>query len=385
MYRIRRTPHYRTGDAWSIYPTYDWAHGQSDAIEGVTHSLCTLEFDSHRPSLRLVPGSARDARSTRRPEQTRVRPPQPDPHRHCPSESWLQLVDQGCGRRLGRPAHADVAAVCSGVGVTHRRPSGSSAAHIGLARVNGTHEIELLESFVRDRAQPHRTSPHRRFLRSPQGRSSTNWPEGHVETAPRPSTTPKTSRRRRHVRSRSRERLYIERDDFMEEPALRSTTGWLRAARSACGMATSSRATDVVKDENGRHRRAPLPPTTPTRPVANAPDGRKVKANDPLGVGRACRRCRPSSLYDRLVHRPPVPGHTTTGDPLDDFVERRAPATLLGPDAKLEPALADARAGLGRCRFERLGYFALDPDAPMRFHRTVGLRDEWARIQKRNG
>ncbi len=175
LYRIRRTHHIRTGDAWCIYPTYDWAHGQSDAIEGVTHSICTLEFDAHRPLYDWCLDQL-DLPRDERPGQTEFARLNLT-HTVLSKRKLLQLVDRGLVdgwddprmptlrglRRRGYPPAA-IRAFCD---------------HIGVARTNGTHEIELLESFVR--TELNRTALRRMAVLSPLKVVITNWPEGHVE------------------------------------------------------------------------------------------------------------------------------------------------------------------------------------------------------------
>ena len=366
MYRIRRAHHFRTGDDWVIYPTYDWAHGQSDAIEGVTHSICTLEFDTHRPlydwcldQLEIAPD--------RRPGQTEFARLNLT-HTVLSKRKLLQLVNDGLVdgwddarmptlkglRRRGYPAAAIRA----------------FAAHIGVARMNGTHEIELLESFVR--TELNRVALRRTAVLRPLKVVITNWPEGHVEMREAVNNPEDESAGTREVPFSGE--LWIEQDDFMEEPApkyYRLAPG--REVRLRYGYFIT--CTDVVKDDDGNvvELHCTYDPETAG---GQAPDGRKVKATIHwLSADHALDA--QVALYDRLFTAE-HPG-AETGDPLDDL---NPDSRELLTDAKVEPALAETPAG-DVVQFERLGYFAADLDTPMLFHRTVGLRDEWANIQKR--
>jgi glutaminyl-tRNA synthetase len=370
MYRIRRTHHYRTGNAWCIYPTYDWAHGQSDAIEGVTHSFCTLEFDSHRPLydwfLEQLPLPFEQPRQTEfaRLELT---------HTVTSKRRLAQLVTDGTVdgwddprlptlrglRRRGYPASA-IREFCS---------------FIGVSRTNSRHEIELLESFVR--TELNRTALRRMAVLRPLRLVLENWPTGDdgrpvvewVEVTNNPEDPDDGTR----VVPFAGE-LYIERDDFAQVPPprfFRLSPGREVRLRGAFFV----RCTDVVTDGEGRvvEVRATYDPATRG---GSAPDGRRVKSTMHW-VSAAHAADATVALYDRLFTAA-APGEAT-GNPLDDL-NPTSREVLSG--CKVEPALADTPAG-AVVQFERLGYFAHDPRTPMLFHRTVGLRDEWANIQKR--
>ncbi len=366
LYRIRHAHHFRTGDDWVIYPTYDWAHGQSDAIEGVTHSICTLEFDSHRPLYDWcldqleIPGH-------RRPYQTEFARLNLT-YTVLSKRKLIQLVDHGLVegwddprmptlrgmRRRGYPASA-IRAFC---------------AHIGVAKMNGTHEIELLESFVR--TELNRTALRRSAVLHPLKVVITNWPDGLVEMREAVNNPEDETAGVRDVPFSGT--LYIERDDFMEVPEpkyFRLAPG--REVRLRYGYFIT--CTDVVKDDAGEvvELRCTYDPATGG---GQAPDGRKVRATIHWVSADHCVDGT-VALYDRLFDAE-FPGERT-GDPLDDF-NGGSRELLLG--VKLEPALVD-EAPASVVQFERLGYFAVDGAAPLLFHRTVGLRDEWANIQKR--
>ncbi len=370
MYRIRRGRHHRTGERWCIYPTYDWAHGQSDAIEGVTHSLCTLEFDSHRALydwfLEHLPLPFDKPRQTEfaRLELT---------HTVMSKRRLAALVADGTVdgwddprlptlrgmRRRGYPAAA-IRDFCS---------------YIGVARTNSRHEIELLESFIR--TELNRTALRRMAVLRPVRLVLENWPTDAagepvvewVEVVNNPENPADGTRLVPFAGE-----LFIEQEDFAEVPPpkfFRLAPGREVRLRGAFFVT----ATDVVKDSAGAvvEVRATYDPATRG---GTAPDGRKVKSTMHW-VSAAHAVTATVALYNRLFTAA-VPGEAT-GDPTDDL-DPASRELLTG--CKVEPALAETRSG-DVVQFERLGYFAHDPRQPMLFHRTVGLRDEWANIQKR--
>jgi glutaminyl-tRNA synthetase len=366
LYRIRRVPHERTGTDWLIYPTYDWAHGQSDAIEGVTHSLCTLEFADHRPlydwclsHLDLPHG---------KPEQTEFARLALT-HTVMSKRILRRLVEDGVVdgwddarmptlrglRRRGYPPEAIRAFI----------------DHIGVARSTGTVEVELLESFVRRHHNAH--ALRRMGVLQPLKVVITNWPEGHVEQVEAVNNPEDESAGTRQVPFSGE--LWIEQDDFMLNPPkkfYRLSPG--REVRLRGGYFIT--ATDVVTDDDGQVVAVNATYDPETR-GGQAPDGRKVKATIHW-VSAAHALDAQVHLYERLFSDP----HPTGGD--KDPMDSLHPASRQTVTAKVEPAVADTAPGQV-VQFERLGYFAADPDRPMTFHRTVGLRDEWANIQKRQG
>ncbi|GJM37002.1 MAG: glutamine--tRNA ligase [Acidimicrobiales bacterium] len=366
MYRIRHSHHFRTGDKWKVYPTYDWAHGQSDAIEGTTHSLCTLEFDAHRPLYDwFMEQLGLDGDRPRQTEFARLNLT----HTVLSKRKLRQLVEEGHVdgwddprmptlrglRRRGYPPEA----------------IREFASHIGIARVNGTHEIELLESFVRTH---HNTRAQRRMaVLDPIEVVITNWPEGQKDVREAVNNPENEADGTREVPFSGR--LFIERDDFMIDPPkkfFRLAPG--REVRLRAGYFIT--CDDVETDTDGHVVRL-LCTYDPATAGGQAPDGRKVKAtihwvSAEHAVDAEVR------LYERLftAEHPGADGE----DPLASL----NPASReIRTGCKLEPALADTPLG-EVVQFERLGYFAHDLDTPMVFHRTVGLRDEWANIQKRN-
>jgi glutaminyl-tRNA synthetase len=370
MYRIRGVHHHRTGALWNIYPTYDWAHGQSDAIEGVTHSLCTLEFDSHRPLydwyLDQLPLPFEQPRQTEfaRLELT---------HTVTSKRKLAKLVEDGTVdgwddprmptlrglRRRGYPATA-IREFCD---------------FIGVSRTNSRHQIELLESFVR--TELNRVALRRMAVLRPLRVVITNWPVDDdgapvvefVELNNNPENPDDGTRMVPFSGV-----LYIEQEDFMAEPPpkyFRLSPGKEVRLRGAYFVTATGFDTDA--DGNVVEVQVTYDPDTRG---GNAPDGRKVKST--MHWVSATHAVEATvALYERLFSVE-VPGEAT-GDPLDD-VNPSSRELLHG--AKVEPALADVEPGQV-VQFERLGYFAADPDRPLHFHRTVGLRDEWANIQKR--
>lgn len=365
MYRIRHEHHHRTGDRWHIYPTYDWAHGQSDAIEGVTHSLCTLEFDSHRPLydwyLSQLPLSGDTPRQTEfaRLELT---------HTVTSKRRLAGLVADGVVdgwddprmptlrglRRRGYPAAA-IREFCN---------------YIGVSRTNSRHQIELLESFVRQHLN--RTAQRRMAVLDPIRLVITDWPEGQVDEVELVNNPEDPADGTRTVAFTGE--VWIERDDFRADPPpkyFRLTPG--REVRLRGAYLVTCTGFEVGPDGEPTVVYATHDPESRG---GNAPDGRKVKSTMHwVSVDHALEGT--AALYERLFSTE-VPGEAT-GDPMDDL--DRSSKTVRS-SCRLEPALADITPG-AVVQFERLGYFALDPREPMLFHRTVGLRDEWARIQQR--
>ena len=368
LYRIRRVPHHRTGDAWCIYPTYDWAHGQSDAIEGTTHSVCTLEFTDHRALYDWCLDQL-DLPSDR-PEQTEFARLNLT-HTVLSKRTLRLLVEQG---------HVDGWDDARMPTVRGLRRRGYPAAalraftdHISVAKTNSVVDIELLESFVRTHHNRH--ALRRMAVVEPLKLTITNWPVGadgtaHVEWMDVVNNPEDETAGTRSVPFCGE--LWIERDDFMADPPpkyFRLTPGREVRLRSAYFVT----ATEAVLDDEGNVVEV-LATYDPTTQGGTAPDGRKVKStmhwvSRPHAVDVTVHR------YERLF-RSKHPG-ADGNDPLDD----RDPNSRITTLARAEPALGEVAAG-DVVQFERLGYFAADLDDPAVFHRTVGLRDEWANIQK---
>lgn len=365
LYRIRRTPHPRTGDDWIIYPMYDWAHGQSDAVEGVTHSICTLEFSDHRALYDWcldhldLPGDQPQQTEFARLNLT---------HTVLSKRKLIQLADEGSVdgwddarmptlrglRRRGYPPAAIRAFV----------------DHIGVAKTNSVHDIELLESFIR--TELNRTALRRMAVLRPLKVTITNWPEGQ-ETALEAINNPEDpSAGKRKVPFTGN--LWIEQDDFKLEPPpkyFRLSPG--REVRLRAGFYIT--ATDVSTDADGNVTEV-FCTHDPESEGGSTPDGRKVKATMHW-VSADHAISRTVHLYDRLL-TDPHPG----ADGSDPLASLNPASRETLTDTKMEGALGEVDPGQV-VQFERLGYFAADLDDPSTFHRTVGLRDEWANIQKR--
>ena len=369
MYRIRRVEHHRTGDAWSIYPTYDWAHGQSDAIEGVTHSICTLEFESHRPLYDWFLSRLDIPEPPRQYEFARLELTHTVTSKRRLAKLVLDGVVDGWDdprrptlrglRRRGYPATA-IRAFCREVGTT---------------RTNSRQSIEALESYVR--RDLNLTAQRRMAVLHPLKLRITNWPvdaDGnpvveHFELANNPERTEDGTRSVAFSGE-----LWIEQEDFQEVPPpkyFRLSPGREVRLRGAYFVT----ATDVVKDENGAVVEV-LATYDPASKGGNSPDGRKVKSTMHWVSAHHAAEAS-AALYNRLFLAE-APGEAT-GEALDDL-NPASREMLTG--CRVETALRDALPG-EVVQFERLGYFAADLDEPMLFHRTVGLRDEWAAIQKR--
>ena len=364
MYRIRHEHHYRTGDDWCLYPTYDWAHGQSDAIEGVTHSLCSLEFDSHRPLydwyLEHLPLPSDQPRQIEfaRLELT---------HTVTSKRKLLQLINEGVVdgwddprlptlralRRRGYPATA-IRAFCD---------------FIGVAKTNSRHQIELLEWFVRN--ELNRTALRRMAVLRPVRLVITNWPAGAVESVEVVNNPEDPSAGTRELPFSGE--LFIESDDFMvvaPPKYYRLAPGTEVRLRGAYFVRCTGFSTDAAG--NVTEVQCTYDPDTRG---GQAPDGRRVKATIHW-VSTAHAVDVTANLYDRLFTTE-VPGDRT-GDPFDDL-DRHSKTVL---DGKAEAALDSTPPG-SVVQFERLGYFAHDLAQRGTFHRTVGLKDEWANVQKR--
>ena len=366
MYRIRHENHYRTGDDWCIYPTYDWAHGQSDAIEKVTHSLCSLEFDSHRELYDWFLDQL-EITGSDRPYQTEFARLN-FTHTVLSKRLLKHLVEQKVVDGWDDPRMPTLRGFRKrGYSATAIR---SFCEHIGVARTNGTHEIELLESFVRN--DLNKTADRKMAVLKPLLVTITNWPEGHVETRTAINNPEDESAGTREVPFSGS--LFIERDDFMENPEpkyYRLSPG--REVRLRYGYFIT--CNDVIKDDQGNPIEI-LCTYDPETSGGKAPDGRKVKAT--IHWVSAEHAIEGSvALYERLFTAE-HPGEET-GEALDD-VNLDSKTLLEG--AKLEPSISDLPPG-AVVQFERLGYFHLDEETPAFFHRTVGLRDEWANIVKR--
>ncbi|MFT5538688.1 MAG: glutaminyl-tRNA synthetase [Alphaproteobacteria bacterium] len=368
LYRILRATHPRTQDHWCIYPNYDFAHGQSDAIEGISHSICTLEFEDHRPLYEWLLGHLPVPANPRQIEFARLNLT----HTVLSKRRLIQLVEGKHVSGWDDPRMPTIAGL-------RRRGFPPEAirdfcARIGVAKANSTVEVQLLEHCVREHLNT--VAPRRMAVIDPIKLVVENYPDGQVEemeAANHPGNADAGTRKVPFTRE-----IYIERDDFMEEPApkfFRLSPGREVRLRNAYLITCK----DVVKDSSGNIQELICTYDPETR-GGNAPDGRKVKGtlhwvSASHGIPAEVR------LYDHLL---------TETDPgsSGDWTDALNPNSLtLRTEAVVEPMLAEAPTG-ETVQFERLGYFCADPDStPQKlvFNRTVSLRDGWAKVQAKGG
>jgi glutaminyl-tRNA synthetase len=367
LYRIRHSHHHRTGDAWCIYPMYDFAHPPSDAIEYITHSLCTLEYEDHRPLYDWVIANLPVPSRPRQIEFARLNLT----YTVMSKRRLLELVGDKHVAGWDDPRMPTI------VGMRRRgyTPEAIRAFcdRIGIAKRENVIDVALLEHAVRE--DLNRRAPRVMGVLRPLRMMIENYPEGQTEDVDVVNNPEDPAAGTRKVPfSRV---LYIERDDFREDPPkkfFRLAPG--REVRLRCAYFIT--CTRVVKDEASGEIIELICRYDPATRGGDAPDGRKVKAtlhwvSAPHAVDAEVR------LYDRLFN---VEQPGATGDYRADL----NPESLsVIRDAKVEPSAAAAPAGT-RFQFERLGYFCVDPDsAPGRpvFNRTVTLKDSWARIENR--
>jgi len=367
MYRILHATHHRTGDKWCIYPMYDFAHGQSDSIERITHSICTLEFADHRPlydwfieQLGIFP--------SRQYEFARLNLT----YTVLSKRKLLTLVQDGHVRGWDDPR---MPTIC---GLRRRGYTPEAIRNfcdrIGVARTDGVIELSLLEHFVRE--DLNKRAPRAMAVLRPLRVVIDNYPDGLTEEMEAVNNPEDASMGTRKVPfSRV---LYIERDDFREDPPR-------KYYRLAPGREVRLRyayfitCTGVVKDDNGEIVELHCTYDPATR-GGDAPDGRKVKSTMHW-VSATHAVDAEVRLYDTLFTRK-NPNDESEGLDFTAYVNPNSLEILTG--CKLEPGLRTAAVG-ARYQFERLGYFCVDPDSTpeaLVFNRTVPLRDTWAKIEK---
>ncbi|RMG44384.1 MAG: glutamine--tRNA ligase/YqeY domain fusion protein [Acidobacteria bacterium] len=370
IYRIRRATHHRTGDKWCIYPMYDFTHPLSDAIEGVTHSLCTLEFEDHRPLYDWFLDNVSAPCHPRQIEFARLNLS----YTVMSKRKLAQLVEEGHVSGWDDPRMPTL----SGMRRRGYTPEAIRAFcdRIGVAKRDSLVDVVLLENAVREHLN--RVAPRRFAVLRPLKVVLTNYPEGRVETFPAVNNPEDPAAGTREVPF-SRE-LYIERSDFMEEPPrkfFRLAPGREVRLRYAYFI----RCEEVVKDERGEIVELHCTYDPATR-GGDAPDGRKVRGT--LHWVSAAHAVEAEvRLYDHLFTKEDL-GDLEPGKTFLDYLNPNSLEILTG--CKLEPSLASARPG-ERFQFERLGYFCVDtrdssPERPV-FNRTVTLRDTWAKILRR--
>ena len=371
LLRIRHAAHYRRGTAWCVYPLYDFAHGLSDAFEGITHSLCTLEFKDNRE---LYDWLVREAGFERPPEQTEFARLELD-YTVLSKRKLLRLVTEGHVTGWDDPRMPSIAGLRRR-GVTPEAIR-AFADTIGVARSDARIELATFEHAVRD--DLNMRVPRVMTVGRPLKLVLTNYPEDRVETldAPLyPHDVPLTGSRPVPF---SRE-LWIERDDFMEDPPkkfFRLAPG--REVRLRYGYLVT--CTDVVKDAAGQVAEVHATYDPATR-GGDAPDGRRVQGTIHWVSAAHALDCE-LRLYDRLFSVPD-PDALPEGQ---DFTAALNPESLVVlRDAKVEPSVAADPPG-SRYQFERTGYFISDPvdsrPGTLVFNRTVALRDSWAKVKGR--
>jgi glutaminyl-tRNA synthetase len=369
LYRIRRAHHHRTGDVWCIYPMYDFAHALSDAVEGITHSLCTLEFEDHRPLYDWCVANCTVPSVPRQIEFARLNLT----YTIMSKRRLLALVQDGIVSGWNDPRMPTIS------GLRRRGYTPESirefVSRIGIAKRENLVDVALLEDAVRD--DLNKRAPRAMAVLNPLKVIIENYPPGQVEDI-QIAVNPEDPAAGTRTVPFSRE-LLIERDDFMEDPPK-------KFFRLAPGREVRLRGTyfltcqRVVKDASGAivELRCTYDPATKD---GNAPDGRRPKStihwvSDAHAVRAEVR------LYDRLFTNP-TPGDDADGG---DWRQSLNPHSLdVLTSVPVEPGLAVARPG-DRFQFERIGYFCVDTEsAPGRLvlNRTVPLKDSWTRLQKK--
>ncbi len=368
MYRIRNASHHRTGDEWHIYPMYDWAHGISDAIEGITHSLCTLEFEEHRPLYDWFlenipsPGNPRQIEFARGNLDFTV----------MSKRKLRELVEEGHVSGWDDPRMPTIA------GLRRRGYTPESIrafwGDLGVSKSNSIISMGVLENYVRNDLNEH--APRAMAVLDPVKVVLSNYPEGEVEWLEAPRHPQKTEMGTRKV-PLSRE-IWIERGDFMEDPPRKffrlRPEGEVRLRN-----AFIIKCTGVIKDAEGKVTEIQCeydPESRSGMPGAS----RKVKGtihwvSVEHGIEAEVR------MYDRLFNVP-----NPLGEKDRDYREFLNPHSLdMVPGAIIEPSVAEGKPG-DYFQFERIGYFTIDQDSvdPERpvINRTVSLRDSWAKMNK---
>ena len=367
MYRILRSEHHRQGNKWCIYPMYDWAHGLEDSIEGISHSLCSLEYEIHRPLYEWFLNNL-DVYKPRQIEFARLNLT----YTVMSKRKFIELVNGGYVSGYDDPRLSTLAGL-------RRRGYTPEAIfefcrRIGIAKTDSLVEYAVLEDCIRE--DLNKRAPRVMAVLNPLKVVITNYPEGKTETLPVINNPEDPEAGTREVPF-GRE-IYIERDDFMEDPPkkfFRLAPGREVRLRNAYFVT----CTDVVKDDEGNITEIHCTYDPETR-GGDAPDGRKVKGT----LHWVCAETAVDAevrLYDHLF-AVPNPDDVPEGG---TFLDNINPDSLKVVTAKIEPGIKDAAEGY-RCQFERLGYFCVDKDTtPCKpvFNRTATLRDTWAKINNK--
>jgi glutaminyl-tRNA synthetase len=372
MYRILHAEHHRQGGKWCIYPMYDWAHGLEDSIEGITHSLCSLEYENHRPLYDWF----LDQLGIYHPRQIEFARLNLT-HTVMSKRRFIELVNGGQVRGYDDPRMPTLAGM--------RRRGYSPEAirefcrRIGVAKTDSVVDVGMLEDCVRD--DLNKRAPRVMAVLDPLKVVLVNYPSGSTQAGQEefldvinnPEDPAAGTRKVPFGR-----KLYIERDDFREEPPprfFRLAPGREVRLRNACFI----KCVDVIKDSKGKvvELRCTYDPATWG---GDAPDGRKVKATLHWV---AADRAVPAEvrLYDHLFIRPDPDGV----EPGQSFLDNLNPNSLKVTRCWVEPSVVGTQPGM-TYQFERLGYFCVDPDSTadkLVFNRTATLRDTWAKIEKK--
>ena len=369
MYRIKKDVHHRTGSQWNIYPMYDFAHGQSDYLEGITHSICTLEFENHRPLYDWFLDQLAD--------ENKIRPRQIEfarlniSYTVMSKRKLLQLVEENHVSGWDDPRMPTIS------GMRRRGYTPESlqnfANMIGVARRDNIIELEKLEFNIRE--DLNKRAERRMAVLNPLKVVITNYPEGEIEELDAVNNPEDENAGKRKIPFGKE--LYIEQTDFMEDAPkkfFRLTVGKEVRLRYAYFIT----CTEAIKDESGNivELRATYDPLSKG---GKSPDGRKVKGTLHWVSAEKNEKVK-INLYDRLF---------MSEDPLKEkegktFLDSINPDSLKTIDAFVEPSLIDSKAG-EHYQFERIGYFCPDLDSTKKgliFNRTVSLKDSWAKVNK---
>lgn len=361
LYRVKHAVHPRTGDAWKIYPTYDFAHGQSDAIEGITHSLCTLEFADHRPLYEWLLDRVPAPAAPRQYEFARLN----ITYTVLSKRALTRLVTEGHVEGWDDPRMPTIR------GIRRRGvPAAALKEFIGklaVSRSDSTVEVQMLDHAIRENLN--HNAERRMAVLKPLKVTIRNWPEGQVdmlEAQNHPGCPEMGTRMVPFSGS-----LWVEQDDFMEDPPRKFfRLGPGREVRLR--FAYFITCEEFVKDDDGNVVEL-ICTYDPATKGGNAPDSRKVKGTIHWVSADLAVEASASLLNPLFLSENP----SANGDPIDD----------LNPDSlerltgcKLEPALADAKPG-APVQFERLGYFNRDESADLNFIRTIALRDSYAKAK----
>ena len=369
MYRILHDTHHRTGDRWCIYPTYDWAHGQSDSIEDITHSICTLEFEDHRPLYNWFLEQL-EIHRPRQIEFARLNLT----YTIMSKRKLLELVKNKYVNGWDDPRMPTL----SGIRRRGYTPEAirNFCSQIGIAKADSTIDIAFLEHFVRE--DLNKKAPRVMGVLNPLKVVIDNYPDDSFEELDAINNPEDLSAGKRKIPFSKI--LYIEKEDFMEDPPkkfFRLAPGREVRLRYAYFI----KCNDVIKDKDGNITELHCTYDPETK-GGDAPDGRKVRATLHWVSAKHSIKAE-VRLYDRLFLKENPLKTQMSGDYKDNI---NPDSLKVVTDCRLEPSLVQAASG-DIYQFERLGYFAVDPDTTednIVFNRTSTLRDQWAKISKKN-